>query len=100
MTRKLFALGILIAATLACTTKPADVKLSCPQGPSHALYNPGATKLNPWSITHNPAAAAQATITRAAGAATVKHVLTDLQACFSAGAATTVETVSGQGYDL
>lgn len=43
-------------------------------------------KIGNWSVQHDPAAATQATITRAAGAAGVIHVCTSISASFSAGA--------------
>ena len=43
-------------------------------------------KIGNWSVQHDPAAATQATITRAAGAAGVIHVCTSIFASFSAGA--------------
>lgn len=43
-------------------------------------------KIGDWSINSDPAAATQATITRAAGAAGVRHICTSIFASFSAGA--------------
>lgn len=43
-------------------------------------------KIGDWSVHSDPAAATQATITRAAGAAGVRHICTSISATFSAGA--------------
>lgn len=43
-------------------------------------------KIGDWSINNDPAAATQATVTRAAGAAGVRHICTSIFASFSAGA--------------
>lgn len=42
-------------------------------------------KIGDWSINANPAAATQAAITRAAGAAGIRHICTSIFASFSAG---------------
>jgi hypothetical protein len=49
----------------------------------------GATLVAPlstWSVTHTPAAATVATISKAAGGASVRHVATTITACFSGAA--------------
>jgi hypothetical protein len=46
-----------------------------------------ALKGSEWGITHDPVAATQATITRAAGGAGTRHVVTGLTVCIAAAAA-------------
>jgi hypothetical protein len=50
---------------------------------------PVAVKGGCWGIVHEPAAAVQATITRAAGGAGVRHVATGITVCLAAAAAAT-----------
>jgi hypothetical protein len=51
------------------------------------IGNPAVALVGNWSTQHDPAAAAQATITRAAGAAGVRHIATSIHASLSGGAA-------------
>lgn len=68
-------------------TELADVKAARPAIAGVGLVTREAPRVDGWSVTHAPAAATQATASKAAGGAGVRHVCTGVSVTIAGGAA-------------